>query len=824
MSTTLKIELHNARSSLLDSARRGTLPPAKLRCAMTDLYENILNRLAHTAGISEHSGLALVAFGGLGRNEMLPFSDLDLILLHDGSRSDTEISTIADALWYPLWDAGIPLDHSVRTVSECRALMTHEPKVALSMLETRYIAGDSELVQRAVTEMRQAWMRTAPVLFEQLVTDTQSRRTIAGAIAHRAEPDLKNGAGGLRDAHVVAALAAAQLSDATLPAIPNAGGTSLAKARAFVLDVRTTLHVVAGRRCDVLYAQYADDVASLFGVADRFALAHDLSSASRTITFATDLAMRTARHALPRRGMAALRRPPARVPLAEGVVAHNGEVVLARNSRPDRDPGLLLRVAVAAARNQLPIGVGTLRRLAETIPLITVDNDPNVWDMLGDLLGTGECAVDVIETLDRAGLWSRVIPEWDSIRDLPSRSASHIYTVDRHLVQVAVEASALAPRTTRPDLLLLAALIHDIGKGRTEDHSELGAKLVEPIAQRLGMTVDDAARLQTLVRHHLLVARTITSHDPAEPATAQVVLDTLGGDRDLLTILALLTEADGRGTGPGAWTAWKAEMVAILLATADQCTPHQAQIAPLRAPWLPGDRTSGSDITAADVDAAPRIALQARMEMGRYDFAALISGGTPGLTGLCSVLDSRELSVIDFYAAALPVDPTVYQVQAIITTRFGEPSPVELIVQDIKSRGGRTPRTTRWSRNSVRRRQQQQRRVVAQPRVNIRRLDAPERVANVAAESVGYRVEVRAQERPGLLVDIVSVLNDAGWEIHAAQAHTKAGFVYDTFDVSAPVQQTGVDAACAELEAALYPVLPKPAEAQSDTDDSAHSG
>lgn len=798
-----KSELRRALAGLVAAARTGRLDPAGLRAATTDLYEHLLAGQAAAAGIEPGSGLALVAFGSLGRREMLPFSDVDLVLIHrDGAK---HVPEHAAALWYPLWDAGVKLDYSVRTPRACKDIMTQEPKVALSMLECRCIAGDTELAATAIGELRRTWQRTAGKVLDTLVAELETRRELAGAVAHRLAPDLKNGAGGLRDAQVLAALADAQLADAALTTIPDAPGMSFREARGVLLDVRTLLQVVAGRREDVLHAQYAEDVAHSMGLEDRFVLAQRLSAAARTVAFATDLGLRTARNAVPRRGPAALRRAPARYPLAHGVVEQAGEVVLARDVRPERDPGLLLRVATAAARTRLPIGAGTLRRLAQSAPTMSATPEAEHFADLAAFLGTGRAAIEVIETLDRCGLWDRILPEWDAIRDLPSRSATHIYTVDRHLVEVAAAAARLATRTDRPDLLLLAALVHDLGKGRDRDHSELGAELSVQVAGRLGLDDDDARRLAGLVRHHLLLAATITNRDPGDPDTAAAVVDTLGADRTLLELLALLTEADSRGTGPGVWSAWKAEMLATLVAAAR----------PLCTTGAPEPDFASAELVAAAIDDAGPVRLARRPGIGRHDFAATTSGGTPGLSGLLAVLDSRDIGIVDLVADSDPAaagngrdDDGARVVQAIVTTRFGDPSPAALIAQDLRSAHVVAQRR-RKTRESAQRRQQALVPVVAPPEVNL------ELSAAVDGAPATWALHIRAQERAGLLSDLVHVAMDRGWAVPRLRARTRAGFAVDTIEVTSGPHGPAGRAAAEQLAEAVVDLLPHPPKPQA---------
>src|SRR5918998_640512 len=179
------------------------------------------------------------------------------------------------------------------------------------------------------------------------------------------------------------------------------------------------------------------------------------------------------------------RRGPVRRPLDEGVVEHGGEVALARDIHPARDPALALRVAAAAARTGMPVATSTLTTLADTAPELRRPWPRQALEGLLSLLGAGQPAIDVIEAMDRTGLWGRLFPEWGAVRDLPPRDRVHVWTVDRHLVETAAQAARLTTTVARPDLLLLGALLHDLGKGRGGDHSIVGAALAEQIGHRL---------------------------------------------------------------------------------------------------------------------------------------------------------------------------------------------------------------------------------------------------------------------------------------------------------------------------------------------------
>ena len=509
-------DLAASRRRLLSAG--GQLDAAELRQAWLDLHESWLTAKAAEIGITDDSGFAIVGVGGLGRRELLPHSDLDLMLLHDNKSAEV-LERVADRLWYPLWDANVRLDHSVRTVSGALGLANTDLVAALGMLDARHIAGDAQLSAELIDGARRQWRSAIRSRMGELVEMTQARWLRCGRIAQRAEPDLKLGRGGLRDVQLLDALGIAQLIDRHGMSNPELPGGSLDAAYLTLLDVRTELHRVSGRGPDVLLAQFADEISAALGFGDRFDLARMLSAASRTIAYHAETGLRTAENALPRRGISALVRRPKRRPLDEGVVEYAGEIVLARDARPQSDTGLVLRVAAASADTGLPIGAGTLSHLAASAPEMPIPWPREALDDFLVVLSAGPTAVATVEALDRTGLWGRLLPEWDAVRDLPPRDVAHKWTVDRHLVETAVNAAPLSTRVARPDLLALGALLHDIGKGRGVDHSVLGAELALQIGARIGVSPQDTGLVSQLVRHHLLLPMVATRNDLKDPNT-----------------------------------------------------------------------------------------------------------------------------------------------------------------------------------------------------------------------------------------------------------------------------------------------------------------
>ena len=760
-------ELRAARAALLGDGLSGR----PLRDALVDLYDGWLADVL-TAAAGPDPDVALVAVGGLGRGEPAPYSDLDLVLLHRGRQG---VKAVADAVWYPVWDAGVGLDHSVRTVAEALAVARDDLKAALGLLELRHLAGDRALSAELREGAYAAWRQSAPRRLPELRAATLARWRTAGELAFLLEPDLKEARGGLRDVHALHALAAAQLLD--LP------GSAVAAARDVLLDTRGELHRRAGRALDRLVQQEQPSIAAALGRAGQDDLLRAVADAGRTVAYAADTAWRQVEGELAARRRTRVltrvlpgrRAPnPQRRPLADGVVEQGGEVVLARDADPWADPVLVLRAAGAAARADLPLAPHALDRLAtESAPV------PSPWpadarDAFVDLLGTGHRAVPVLEALDRAGLLVRLIPEWAHVRSHPQRNPVHRFTVDRHLMEAAAEAAALTRTVARPDLLLLGAFLHDIGKGWPGDHTDAGVAVVRELGPRLGLPYGDAATIVAMIRHHLLLPDTATRRDLADPMTVRTVVEAVDGSRDLLDLLHGLAIADGLATGPAAWTDWKADLVAELVDRARDAVAGQ----PPQPPPV---------LTAAQ---------RALAESSRGEVAVRVDGDSvtvaaPDRPGLLSrtagVLALHQLDVRA--ASAVTVGPTAVDVFTV-SPRFGSgPDPALLRADVARALAGSLPLADR---------------LAAKEAAYGSGPQQPPRVLWFDGAATDATVlELRAADAAGLLHRVTAALERAGLDVRGARVSTLGGSAVDAFYLvgadGAPVTDPDVRRAVTEV-------------------------
>jgi [protein-PII] uridylyltransferase len=684
-------------------------------------------------------GVALVAVGGYGRRELLPRSDLDVLLLHAGRDN---IAAIADRIWYPVWDSGAELDHAVRTVPQARRVARADLKVALGLLTARHVAGDPDLTEQLRSGALEDWRSAAAARLAELHAAHEGRARSFGELAFLLEPDLKEARGGLRDVHAIQAVAAAWVAPAPGPKVRTAYEQ--------ILDTRHALHEITGRRLDRLVLEEQDEVARSLGLLDGDVLLRMLAGAGRTIAYAVDQAFRQSDRLRGRR----LRRQRAeRRPLADGVVEQDGEVVLARAADPAGDPCLVLRAAAAAAQAGLPLAPRTLARLTECPPL------PVPWpaparDALLALLGAGQAAVTVWEALDTEGLVTPLIPDWERVRNRPQRNPLHKFTVDRHLAEAAAQASALAREVARPDLLLLAALLHDIGKGWPGDHSITGEVVARDVGRRIGLPAPDVELVAAAVRHHLLLPHVATRRDLDDPVTVRQVANALGG-RALLELLHALSIADGLATGSAAWNDWKARLVADLV--------RRVQ-AVLAGEPMPGPAPLREDQMALAEGGGPAATV-------RGSEVTVVAPDRPGLLWRAAgVLASHRLAVRSANATSVrDIAVTVFDVEP----EYGDPPDATLVAADLRRvLQGRLDVADRLDRRA--RAVQPRGAWVPAPKVTL--VDDASETATV--------VEVRAHDAPGLLWRVGRALGECGLDVRAARVETLGAEVVDVFYVT----------------------------------------
>lgn len=692
-------------------------------------------------------GAALAAIGSLGRGDLGPASDLDLVLLLDRSRIDEEeAARLASALWYPIWDSGTSLDHASRSPEECESVAGEDLRAAISLLDLRCVAGEEALVADTASRVRRQWRSAARRLSAALIDIARAREEQYGQLAHSAEPNLKSDRGGLRDITVIRAFAASWLADHDHAVVDAAAST--------LMDARDALQAVTGRATTRLARADQDAVAALTG----FETADDhlsaLADAARAISWQLHRTVRAAAAAAApggsgTRGQGADRRPQLER-FGHGVLVQSGEVSV---DPAVTDPLRDLAAVRHAASTGLPLADATLARLARrpSRPLT-----PAQRDVLVDALAGGAIR-ETYEALDVHGAFGGLVPGWEGIRNRPQRSPVHRFTVDRHQLETVKEAQSHLARVDRPDLLLVTALLHDIGKrGDGSDHSLAGAPLARRAALHLGFEEADADVVARLVREHLTLVELATARDLSEPGTLEALLEAVDRDLGVLELLRALTEADARAAGPSAWSSWRASLVDHLTALArdaltgtaraprDLLTPQRAAQAAVREAV---GRTGGPQVLyPAPTDAEPvtQVCLGAPDGPGVFAAMARVLARHRMDVRSAVILTAEGIAVDTWWVTGAPADqphPTV--LRAALERELERRHDPAARVLDVAP--GAPPRTAE---------------------------DAPVVTLLPGAAPGATVIQVNARNRPSLLADVAEMITLHQLEVRSAHIMT----------------------------------------------------
>lgn len=705
--------------------------------------------------------MALLGLGSYGQGEMSPHSDLDLMLVYERVPLKL-VHKAADAIWYPIWDSGVRLDHSVKTPKEALDVAATDARALLGLLDARVVVGDANLGVRAIQGARAMAHKLPKELAEDLRNRVMLRHRDSGELAYLVEPNLKESEGGIRDFHIVRTLGDLARED-NLPSRQE-----LDNANNLFLLVRTELHRVLQRPSDRLGLEEQDIIAPAAGFSSPEEMMKALSKAARSVSYALrEILRQTPGASLAHGSRRSFRGESLRGSdgsMVETVVSAGAiRVVLAAEQSVEIIQ--VLQLARIAATGRLQIDRSSLRLLSTQLRAPEVPWPEAVLQEFVRLLESGEGLIEVIDVLDAVGIFEQILPEWALVSSKPQRNAFHRYSVDRHLLEAVVGASKVRRRVHRPDLLVLAALLHDIGKGEVGDHTDNGVRMVGVIGHRMGMHSMDIDTLVRLTRCHLLLPETAMKRDVSDPATVERVAAEVG-DTQTLELLFALTEADSQATGVLAWSTWKETLIGELVERS-------------RA-FLLGAEQPSSDLVLED-DIRDQLIVG-----GRAGCAVLVKDGilyvaAPDRPGLFStVAGSLSLAGISIVSADVSsISGVAIECFRVSGWQGGNPN-----YQRFKSELSRfltdpTGLPARLEERSASVRPRRPTMAASQ------QLPARVVVDNFASQRATV-VEVWAPNRRGLLFELTSTIANAGYDIVHAKVMTLGDDVIDTFYITGP--------------------------------------
>lgn len=549
-------------------------------------YRNAVRQGEEKVALAGSQHCCLVALGGYGRRELAPYSDVDLMFLFESEAGDAAAALSREVLHH-LWDLGFQVGHSVRTIRDCLELAPTDLAIKTSLMEARYLAGSAELFQQFQRRyLGRIVTRGIESFIEKKIEERRREYQKFGETVYLLEPNLKKSKGGLRDLHVLQWVGMVKHQAPTIQDLTDRGILSrpdyaaLVDAREFLWRVRALLHVHAGMAQEILSFDEQVWLANLLGFEDRphlLAVEQFMQQYYRHTMGLHEISVRFIDRC---RGVSLWDRvaklwPSPKVDGYFQVVGHELTVPVELRPRVLGNPELLLRLFELASAQRLKIDMRLLEDIHRHLDTLSDDafRSPEVSRIFLRLLSGPGSVAEALEAMHRAHLLEKIIPVFAAVRGLMQFNQYHKYTVDEHSLLAVAECEALGQEQSilgdvyreirRKDLLHLAILLHDLGKGREEDHSEVGRAIAEETAARLGLDDQETRTLVFLVHRHLLMAHTAFRRDPYDDKVMLGFARKVGTPEVLRKLLAL-TAADIAAVGPGVLTKWKESLLVEL--------------------------------------------------------------------------------------------------------------------------------------------------------------------------------------------------------------------------------------------------------------------
>lgn len=594
---------HASARELLKRPRHGLVCAQHLSAVMdgvvTCLHVAATEHFYPALNPSQSERIAVVAVGGYGRGTLAPGSDVDLLFLFPHKQTGWGESVV-EAILYPLWDLKLKVGHSVRSVEDCVREARADMTIRTSLLEARFIAGDPllfhEMVRRFGAEVVEG---TAPAFTEAKLQERETRVRRAGTSRYLVEPNVKDGKGGLRDLNTLFWISKYSYRVNDVRELVAAGLFDreellmFQRSEEFLWRVRCWLHFITGRAEERLSFDLQRQVASAIGYAGRsgqapverfmkayFLVAKDVGDLTAIVCAALEARQQKPRASLSRLLGSFAKRKRVRALGHPDFTLKSQRLNVVDPDAFRRDPVNLLRLYEIASRDDLAIHPDASRLVTQSLRLVTMqlrgDRDAN--RIFLEILTARRSPEAVLRRMNESGLLGKFVPDFGRVVAMMQFNMYHHYTVDEHLIRaigVLAEidagvlesehplANEIMPTITNRRALYVALLLHDIAKGRIEDHSVAGAKIARKLGPRLGLTEGQTETAAWLVEHHLDMSTVAQSRDLGDPKTIESFAATVQ-TLERLKLLLVLTVSDIKAVGPGVWNGWKGQLLRTL--------------------------------------------------------------------------------------------------------------------------------------------------------------------------------------------------------------------------------------------------------------------
>ena len=562
------------------------------------IYANVVRHLYPADNPSAGERLAVVATGGYGRGTLAPGSDVDLLFLLPYKQTAWGESVV-EAMLYVLWDMKLKVGHATRSVDECVREGKADITIRTALLEARFLFGEQALYDSLIARFdREVVRNTAPAFVDAKLRERDARVAKAGASRYLVEPNVKDGKGGLRDLNTLFWIAKYVYRVREPEELVAAGLFTpeefklFARCEEFLWRVRCHMHFVTGRAEERLTFDLQRRIAERIGYAGRgglagverfmkayFRVAKDVGDLTAIVCAELE-ARQTKRRPVLDRFLGPFRRRRGGALEAEDFIVDNNRINLASDEAFERDPVNLIRLFWLADRHDLAVHPDASHRATRSLGLIgpSLRNDEEANRLFLDILTSRNAPEVVLRRMNETGVLGRFIPDFGRVVSMMQFNMYHHYTVDEHLIRsIGVLAEIDAERVQHEHplanrivhsiqnrrALYVALLLHDIAKGREEDHSIVGARIARKLGPRFGLDAAETGTAAWLVEHHLLMSTTAQSRDLSDPRTIETFAATVQ-TMERLKLLLVLTIADIKAVGPGVWTGWKGELLRTL--------------------------------------------------------------------------------------------------------------------------------------------------------------------------------------------------------------------------------------------------------------------